>query len=456
MAMQTNNYLIELHNIDEFSEVQKIPNGSITPLILSNIAKLDEANELEKALREIIKDPTETPHGPTEIADILTTQLHVCGEKCLAGFVIKGKSFPKVKSRDVTHQFAKLRTVPGIGLMILCAVGSIQDDAQRDFMQAAKDASCKCLIINAHHCAKLLIAYEKICPQDGAPFNADGLCREGHRLDEKIPLNMKVREKVRYNIVSHKDSSHVGAKRYYAKVIIDKHYTKETIKEAIFDITEKLKYSDYCRNEFVKSFWGTSPAHVVWLYIAHDFDDIVNCNWACQTSWIDPNLPEDNRPSSMVGNDSIGDIQISWYKDYEQMKEFISEHQKDKGKYLEQLQEIRNKAVDLGYKLKHLFVQYQNSIISEEVLISQIQKMEHGSDQISNLSSKLPFSPPDCKNYDQACQMMFLTVSNMFIYYSDRGIKIWSKENRDYLMQSTLRDFESDIQKIALHEKTIH
>jgi hypothetical protein len=115
--------LIKIQDIDKLSEVKAIPDAAISAAILSNIRNLDEKTELERFLREILYDPNETPHGPTEIADILTSHVNVRGDKRLAAFVLKGKSFQKVSSRHVTHQFAKLRQISQLSLMVFGAVG---------------------------------------------------------------------------------------------------------------------------------------------------------------------------------------------------------------------------------------------------------------------------------------------------------------------------------------------
>jgi len=162
---------IELHHIDKFSKVAAIPDASINNKILSNVRKLNEKTQLERFLREILYDPDETPHCATEIADILTCHVHVREEKRLAAFVLKGKSFPKVSSKNVTYQFAKLRQVSDLGLMVFGAVGHIQDDAKRDFVQIAHDAECDYLIMDAQDLARLLIAYKKISPKDGRPYD---------------------------------------------------------------------------------------------------------------------------------------------------------------------------------------------------------------------------------------------------------------------------------------------
>ena len=211
--------LIKIHDIDEFSEIKAIPDASMSEKTLSNIRNLDEKSEMERFLREILYDPNVTPHGPTEIADILTSHMHVRGDKRLAAFVLKGKSFQRVSSRYVTHQFAKLRQIPELGLMVFGAVGNIQDDAQRDFVQTAIDAGCDYLIIDAQDWARLLIAYEKICPKDGTSFDDTGTCKYGHVQDEGLALEMEVREKIRYTIVNQRDVSHAGAKRYSATIL---------------------------------------------------------------------------------------------------------------------------------------------------------------------------------------------------------------------------------------------
>ena len=154
--------LIKIYEIDEFSEIKAIPDASISEEILANIRNLDEKGEIEHFVREILYGPNETPHGPTEIADILTSHGHIREDKRLVAFILQGKSFKRVSSRDVTHQFAKVRKIPEFGLMVLGAVGNIQDDAQQDFLRAAIAAECDYLIIDAQDWARLFIAYEKI------------------------------------------------------------------------------------------------------------------------------------------------------------------------------------------------------------------------------------------------------------------------------------------------------
>ena len=76
------------------------------------------------------------------------------------------------------------------------------------FDQFALDTNTDYFILNQHQIARLLIAYEKICPQDGKPFDSNGRCPNGHCLDVGISLNITVSEKTRYTITDQRDVSH--------------------------------------------------------------------------------------------------------------------------------------------------------------------------------------------------------------------------------------------------------
>ena len=446
--------LIKIHDIDEFSEIKTIPDAAINKEILFNIKNLDEKS-IERFLREILYDPNETPHGPTEIADILTTHVHVRGDKRLAAFVLKGKSFPRVSSREVTHQFVKLRQIPQLGLMVFVAVGNIQDDAQRDFVQIAIDAGCDYLIIDAQDLARLFIAYEKVCPKDGTPYDETGTCKKGHIRDKGIHLEMEVREKIRYTIVEQRDVSHGGAKRYSAIILLDRHYPRDIIRTVIQEATEKLKYSNYYRNERLKARWGRTPAHVIWLFIAYDLEDIQNANWICRTCWVDPSLPENMRPRSLNGNERLGDIEIFWNDEYQSYKDSFESHFGTKEEVLEAIRPILDEMIELANEAINYFEKYRRKEISEDKFILKMQEMEPRVTELYHQSGNIPIPPEDCKEYDQACQNLFATIHDMFLYYSKKGLETWPKENRDWLMRDTIKRFYNDLERIRFEESKI-
>ena len=448
--------LIKMHEIEEFYEVKTIPDSAVTSQIISNIRRLDEKSELEPFIRNIIYDPNSTPHGPTEIADIITTHVHINGEKQLAAFILKGKSYNRVSSRIVAHQFAKTRQIMGINLMVFIAVGDIQDDAQRDFTQAAIDANSNYIIIDAHDLARLLISYEIICPKDGTPFDDKGNCRNGHIRDEGLKLELNVREKARYTIYNQKDVSVGGAKRYSATILLDPHYAIDIKRKIIGEATEKIKNSDYYRNERARIKWGKSKAHVVWLFVACDVDDVKNINWLCQSCWMDHSSKNIILPQSLNGNDKYEDIDILWNNNYKSMKKFMESITGTKECVLGQIDSILKEMVDLAKNCIDDFNNYIAGNVSEEVFLLKMHEAEPKIRSLYLKVGNIPLPPIDCSGYYQACQSIFANIDNMILFFSAKGLEKWDQPTRKFLMKTAVGEFYKNIKRIELEKEKIN
>lgn len=448
--------LIKIHEIDQFSEILKIPEQAINDNILQNIRLLDEKNELEPAIRQILYDPNDTPHGPTEIADIITSKIIVRGEKRIGAFVLKGKSFEKVTSRFVTHQFAKLRQLPDLGLSVFLAVGDIQDDAQRDFITLSLDADCDFLIVDALDCARLLLAYDKICPIDGTTYDNLGLCKNGHIQDSGIKLEFSVRENIRFEVPSLRDVSHGGAKRYSAILLVDRHYSKDVLRQIAIDATEEIKRSTYHRNERLQKAWGEIEAQVVWLYFSGELGDIRQTNWICRTEWIDPKLNPRMRPARMKADEVVDQVSITWNKNYQAKKEFNQEHTATKGEILSILEPMIERSLDNFGKVTELHDIRNRNEITEQELISHMQRLCPEINSIYMQGGDLPLPPDDMKDYDQLAQSIFSLLDNICLYYSEKGLKTWPDENRRILVNMGIKDLHREIERLSFEKEKIH
>jgi len=448
--------LIRLQDVDQFFDVVRVPESAVTQELLTGLRDLDERRELEPLLREILWDPNETPHGPTEIADILTSKVCVRGRKALGAFVLKGKGTPKVRSVDIAHQVLRLRELPDLGLMALVCVGDIHDDAQRDFIRVALDADCDYLIIDAVDCSRLLVAYEKICPNDGTPFGQDGLCRHGHEQSPSVELRVSVRDSLRYEVVELQDVSHGGARRLSAKLLVNRHYGRDVLREIIRDATSAVRESTYYRNDRVAERWRNRPAHVVWLYLATDLQDLRTCNWVARTERIDQGLDPRMRPLPMKAAENIDDIAVVWNESYDSMRAFYDQNSSDKGEYLGCLEPVLQKARAVGLRICDQFEALEQQRISEDEMVAFIRGVESEVDSITSESGNLPFPPPDARSYDSRAQSLFGWLWNMALVYSERGLETWPQHNRTVLMRDTVRDFRSDLDELAAERKRLH
>ena len=64
--------LLTIDEFDAFKTVRDIPVENISKLVLDTVRDLDERSETGPFIQSILADTNDTPHGPVEIADILT------------------------------------------------------------------------------------------------------------------------------------------------------------------------------------------------------------------------------------------------------------------------------------------------------------------------------------------------------------------------------------------------
>lgn len=449
--------LIKVQAIDQFEKILRIPESAISKEIQDAVRQIDERRELEPALQQILFDPNETPHGPTEIADIVTSRVILSGEKVNAAIILKGKSFQKVRSTDIAHQIMKIRQLPDLGLMVLCAVGDIQDDAHRDFVTGAFDANVNYLILDRLDTARLLLAYEKICPEDGTPFSEEGRCINGHQLDRGIRLEVQVRENYKYEILSLRDVSHAGAKRYSAVVLIDPHYGREIVRAVISEATEELKNENYFRNEMVESNWNEKSAHVVWLFLAGAAEDVRHANWLARTQWISSELEEQWRPIKLDGDEESAGIAIKWNSMYESMRDFHSSHSASKGDALKLLEPLINKAIKYGFKAEKLINRFDSGEIGQPAIERELIDRGLKVQQIYQKAGNLPYPPADLQDYDNVCQGLFADIDNIYLPFTELGRKRWPTfDQRIQLSRSYIGAFRKDFERWNFERGKIH
>jgi len=159
------------------------------------VKQLYEREELEPFLRSILTDVGDTPHGPSEVVDILTHKLIYRGSPVLCGVILKGRSFPTVRPKDVAHQIYRLEKISGLKLAILGYSGTILDAAKEQFCSTASRLGCAYALLDSVELARLFIAYGFLCPRDAQRIAA-ARCKCGYSPSHRI-LNVLQDETLR-------------------------------------------------------------------------------------------------------------------------------------------------------------------------------------------------------------------------------------------------------------------
>ena|SRR5437588_7107500 len=157
--------LLAIDDFDNFKEVKNFNPTEISSEVITTVRSLDEREELEPFIRAILADMGETPHGPSEIADILTHKVTVKGRRGIAAFILKGKSFSTVRPKDVSHQIYRLQKIEGLEFAILGAPGTILDPAKEEFCSTCQQIESHYAIFDAVDFARLFVAHGFLCPR---------------------------------------------------------------------------------------------------------------------------------------------------------------------------------------------------------------------------------------------------------------------------------------------------
>jgi hypothetical protein len=171
--------LFNLLAVDNFERVRAVAPRTIAPAAITTVRSLDEKEEIEPWIQAILYDTNRTPHGPSEIADILTHKLRVRGRDGLAAFILKGKSFATVRPPHVSHQIFRLERLQGLNFAIFGASGNVLDDVKEQFIATAQRLGWDYAFFDAHDLARLFIAFGFLCPRDGERIRG-GRCSCGY------------------------------------------------------------------------------------------------------------------------------------------------------------------------------------------------------------------------------------------------------------------------------------
>lgn len=438
--------MLRPEGVDAFRRIADVP--AIRSGIVEGLRSADEKLELEPALSRIIGETDQTPHGPTEIADVVTVHLSVAGQPRLSTVVIKGKAWKRVAAKDVADQLIRAFQPPGVSLVVLAAVGDIQDDAKQRLAWLAYTAGVDWMILDRGDLARLLVMYGQLCPRDGS-WIAGKSCSCGYSMPT-TPAPPAGADK--FHVLSLTDSSFALAKRYSANILVTQGLTRQAMEQLLGKAVAEIRASDYTRNELVEQTHGKRLADVVWIFVYSDVADQLMTNWIARALWVAGSLRPEYRPSTF-GEVSSTDpqLRIDWAEMHEWMVDFRRSHTAPKGSYLRLLDAYMEEAKALVRNARQLID--GGSLPSADE--SELARLGDAADGLTGPDPML-LPPYELADVDSAHAQVAASIGNLFLPFSPRGQETWPDQNRRlWLARQALDQWDRELASLEFERRKV-
>lgn len=251
-----------------------------------------------------------------------------------------------------------------------------------------------------------------------------------------------------YTILSLSDSSHAGAKRYSAKVLLNKEFSKPEIVDAIKSIICDLRKREYYRNEKIKQLWKGKDAQVVWLFLCLSLNDLHYNNWICRAQWISKDIHPEFSPIKFERDTIDSELTVDWNNNYSELSTLLASRELNKEDYLFFMNNIFMKVKPIITQVIELTAAFNKGEIEEEDYLSEMIDLESKIDGFYHKATDIGAAPIECRDLSQRFQCFMSIAHNITLPFSERGLKTWEARNRSFLVNQNLGQYDKELLRL--------
>ena len=257
----------------------------------------------------------------------------------------------------------------------------------------------------------------------------------------------------RYTIFEERDLSHAVTKRSSFKVVVNGTLNKTEVAAIVRQLTHDGAKRTYHRNHLTQGRWGDSDAKVVWTTIYASADDYARGNHICRSLWVDPDLPERDRPLDLCG-ENIGDhIYVAWHSIHTELARHVAKNTATKAEYLAGVLPLRCEITALLATIEGQSAMLTDGTISEDVFLSRTEASRTRISQIEEEFSNMPLAPYECSDVDLTFQKLVASLDNVALFYSEKGRRTWGEAKQRAFLST--RQLESARKSLSAVEYEI-
>jgi len=276
-------------------------------------------------------------------------------------------------------------------------------------------------------------------------------------VEEYNPYNVTqiYEETDKYIIYAVEPVHHGLAKRLSVKVILRFDNSMEEIADIATEIRKKVLYYEVHQNEIAEARHKGNPANIVWCYFGYDEDDMIDPNYFCHTTWVDDTQDKNWWYRKSKNVIFASDVHIQVNSSYKMIKNLMHGDAVDKEKLIAQTRGYTSKLVSVGEKYIRIYREFRNNTISEEQLIEDVAPLNKEIASLFFKQSDLPVPPKELHYWAQIHTRIACTIHDFSLFYDKNNLSTWKSENRRFLMDSSIKRYEADLEELKEVDRTI-
>lgn len=247
---------------------------------------------------------------------------------------------------------------------------------------------------------------------------------------------------------------HAGAKRLSVKVILRFQNSMEQIAEIATEIKNKVLYYEVYQNEIAEAHYKGCAANIVWCYFGYDEDDMVDCNFICHSTWVDDAQDKEYWYRTSKNTIVAKGVHIDVHGSYELTKS-LKDDTLNKDELIQLTREYTANIISAAEQYIKIFREYLNNTITEEEFIDSVAPLNIEISKWFLKQSDLPIPPKELHDWSHIHTKLSCTIHNFSLFYDKKNLKTWKTENRKWLLQNAIKQYDMELEELKIADKLI-
>lgn len=174
----------------------------------------------------------------------------------------------------------------------------------------------------------------------------------------------------------------------------------------------------------------------------------------CHSTWVDD--AQDKEYWYRTSNNTITEKEahIDVHSSYDLIKS-LKDNTLDKDELIQITRKYTANIISAAEQYIKIFREYLNNTITEEELIDSVAPLNIEISKWFLKQSDLPIPPKKLHDWAHIHTKLSCTIHDFSLFYDKKNLKTWKSENRKWLLQNAIKQYEMELEELKTAYKLI-